>query len=408
MFDPKEVKKDFPIFKKKMNGKNLVYLDNAASSQKPSAVIEAVSDFYKNHYANVHRGIYTLSEEASEMYEEARKKTAQFIGAAHAKEVIFTSGSTQSLNMVAFSWGLNHLKKDDLILLTEIEHHSNLVPWQVVAEKTGARITTVSGDINQEGTLAARIKEKINDRVKIVSVTHASNVTGEIIALKDLVKSAHEVGAVVSIDGAQAAPHLPLNMQGCGCDFYSFSAHKMLGPTGVGVLYIRGEMQKEISPLMYGGNMIDEVQWDSATYAQAPERFEAGTPNIAGVIGLAAAIDYLQNIGIKNIREHEVHLNSYALMKLSEIADLQILGPGNPEKRTGLITFTVEGIHAHDLAAVLNTEGVAVRSGHHCVMPLHTKLNIPASTRASYYLYNTKEDLDSLAAGIYKAKEILK
>lgn len=408
MFDPKEIKKDFPIFKRKFNNKELVYLDNAASSQKPLEVIESISDFYKNHYANVHRGIYTLSEEASEMYENARNKTADFIGAAHPKEVIFTSGSTESLNMVAFSWGLAHLKKDDLILLTEIEHHSNLVPWQVVAEKTGAKILTISADINEEGSLAKQIKDNLNERVKIVSVVHASNVTGEIISLKEIVKKAHEVGAVVSIDGAQAAPHLPLNMQSCGCDFYSFSAHKMLGPTGTGVLYLKESMMEKVSPLLYGGNMIDEVKRETSTYAKAPERFEAGTPNVAGVIGLAAAIDYLNRIGLENIRQHEINLNSYALMHLSGIEGLEILGPRNPEKRTGLVTFTVEGIHAHDLAAVLNTESVAVRSGHHCVMPLHTKLKVPASTRASYYLYNTKDDIDSLVSGIYKAIKVLR
>jgi cysteine desulfurase/selenocysteine lyase len=408
MFDPKEIKKDFPIFKRKFKGKELVYLDNAASSQKPKQVIDAMTDFYGNHYANVHRGLYTLSEEASEMYDKARKKVSEFVGAARPKEVIFTSGSTESLNMVAFSWGLNNLKENDHILLTGAEHHSNLVPWQVVAQKTGAKIEAVSLPQDSNKSLSALIKEKINDRVKIVSIMHASNVTGEIINIKEVVRAAQRVGALVSVDGAQAAPHIQVNMQSLDCDFYSFSAHKMLGPTGIGALFVKEALQKELSPLKYGGGMIDVVDIERSTYAKPPEEFEAGTQNIAGVVGFAAAIDYLQNVGMLDIRKHEIELNTYVLMKLDEVPDLQVIGPKNPEKRTGLVAFTIKDTHAHDVAAILNTEGIAVRSGHHCTMPLHKQLNIPASTRASYYLYNDKEDIDKLVQGLYKAIKILK
>jgi cysteine desulfurase/selenocysteine lyase len=310
--------------------------------------------------------------------------------------------------MVAFSWGLNNLKENDHILLTGAEHHSNLVPWQVVAQKTGAKIEAVSLPQDSNKSLSALIKEKINDRVKIVSIMHASNVTGEIINIKEVVRAAQRVGALVSVDGAQAAPHIQVNMQSLDCDFYSFSAHKMLGPTGIGALLVKEALQKELSPLKYGGGMIDVVDIERSTYAKPPEEFEAGTQNIAGVVGFAAAIDYLQNVGMLDIRKHEIELNTYVLMKLDEVPDLQVIGPKNPEKRTGLVAFTIKDTHAHDVAAILNTEGIAVRSGHHCTMPLHKQLNIPASTRASYYLYNDKEDIDKLVQGLYKAIKILK
>ncbi len=408
MFDPKKVKQDFPIFKRKFNGKELVYLDNAASSQKPQQVIDTISDFYENHYANVHRGIYTLSEEASGMYEDARKKVAEFIGAVRAKEIIFTSGATESLNMVVLSWALNNLRDGDIIMVSEVEHHSNLVPWQMIAEKTGAELCVLKCRPGKKDTLLAKVRANLNDRVKIVSVAHASNVTGEIFPVKEISKEVKKVGALLCVDGAQAVPHIKVNVQSLGCDFYAFSAHKMLGPTGVGVLWVRGELYQQMEPYKYGGGMIYEVKEKSATWADPPERFEAGTQNIAGVVGLASAIDYLGKLGLEQVREHEVKLNEYTLKTLPEIEELKIIGPKDPQRRTGLVSFAIEGVHAHDLAAILNTEGIAVRSGHHCAMPLHTKLNLPASTRASYYIYNTEEDIDKLMKGIYKAIRILK
>ncbi len=408
MFDPNNIKKDFPILERKINGKDLVYLDNAATSQKPLAVINAVYDYYKSHNANVHRGIHTLSEEASDLYEKARKTVSEFVGAVRPKELVFTSGTTQSLNMIAFGWGLKNLKKGDVILVSDVEHHSNLVPWQVVAERTGAKLELFSLLDDEKGVQMASLMDKIGSRVKMISLPHSSNVTGAITPVKEVVKEAKKVGALVCVDGAQAVPHFGVNVESLGCDFYVFSAHKMLGPTGIGALWAKQEILEEMDPLEYGGGMIKEVFEQDATWAEIPEKFEAGTPNMAGAIGFSAAVDYLNGLGMDNVREHEVEMNKYALEKLREIANLEIIGLKDPLQRTGLVSFVIEGFHAHDIAAILNTEGVAVRSGHHCAMPLHTKLDIPASTRASYYIYNTKKDLDKLVSGIKKAIEILK
>lgn len=407
MLDVNKIKQDFPILKREINGKGLVYLDSAASSQRPVQVIKAISSYYENHHANVHRGIHTLSEEASELYESARKNVSEFIGAVRPKELIFTSGTTQSLNIIAFGWGPKNLKKGDIILISDVEHHSNLVPWQVLAQRTGAKLEQFSllGDGKDDHLLS--VKELISDRVKIVVVTHASNVTGAITPIREVVKEAGRVGALVCVDGAQAAPHLKVDIKSLGADFYAFSAHKMLGPTGIGAFWAKKELLEDMEPGDYGGGMIKTVYEDHAEWADVPDKFEAGTPNIAGAIGFSAAVDYLKEVGMDNIRAHEIELNKYALEKLSEIPNLEVIGNLDPEQRTGLISFTVENLHAHDVSAILNTEGVAVRSGHHCAMPLHTKLDIPASTRASYYLYNTEIDIDKLAAGIKKAVKIL-
>jgi len=408
MFNPKEIKKDFPILARKINGKDLVYLDNAATSQKPLQVINAISDYYKNHNSNVHRGIHTLSEEASDLYEKTRKNVSEFVGAVRPKELVFTSGATQSLNAIAFGWGLKNLNKDDVILVSDVEHHSNLVPWQVVAERTGAKLELFSLLDLEKGVQTSSLEEKISSRVRIVSVPHSSNVTGAIIPIREIVREAKKVGALVCVDGAQAAPHLKIDVKSLGCDFYVFSAHKMLGPTGVGALWAKKEILEEMDPTVFGGGMIKEVFEEKSTWADVPEKFEAGTPNIAGVVGFSAAIDYLNEIGMDEIRKHEVDCNAYAIKKLQSIENLEIIGSLEPEERTGLVSFVIKGIHAHDVAAVLNTEGVAVRSGHHCAMPLHAKLDIPASTRASYYIYNTREDIDKLVAGVSKSIEILK
>jgi len=408
MFDVNKIKKDFPILDRIINDHPLVYLDNAATSQKPKQVIKAISGYYEKHNANVHRGIHTLSEESSELYENARKNVSAWLGAVRPKELIFTSGSTESLNLVAFGWGLKNLNKGDTILVSDAEHHSNLVPWQVVAEKTGAKLELFPASKAVDGDIVPLLKEKLNERVKIISLPHASNVTGAITDIKGVVKEARKVGALVCVDGAQAAPHLQVDVNSLGCDFYAISAHKMLGPTGTGALWAKESCLENMDPIIFGGGMIKEVYEQEAVWADVPEKFEPGTPNIAGVVGFSAAVDYLREVGMENVRQHEIELNTYALGKLQEIEGLSVIGPKNPAKRTGLVSFVIKNLHAHDLAAVLDTKGVAVRSGFHCAMPLHHKLKVKASTRASYYLYNTKEDIDALVAGLKEAKEILK
>lgn len=407
MLKTDEIKQDFPILKRKVNGKPLVYLDNSATSQKPRQVIQAVADFYEQHNANVHRGIHTLSEEASEMYEQARKNVAEWLGTDHPKELVFTSGSTESLNLVAFGWGMKNLKKGDEILISDAEHHSNMVPWQIVSQRTGSSLKLFPASQSSDGDIIPLIRETANNRVRIISVSHASNVTGAIAPIEDVVKEAKKMGALVCVDGAQAAPHMEVGVQGLGCDYYAVSAHKMLGPTGMGALWAREELLEDMDPLMYGGGMIREVEEQRAVWAPPPEKFEPGTPNVAGAVGFSAAIDYLRKVGIENIRAHEIELSEYALDKLQAIEGLSVIGPKDPKKRTGLVSFVIDKVHPHDLAAVLDTKGVAVRSGHHCAMPLHKNLNVTASTRASYYLYNTKEDLDALVKGLEEAKEIL-
>ena len=401
-----KIKKDFPILERKIGLNDLVYLDNTATTQKPLQVVEALKDYYFQHNANIHRGIHTLSEEASEMYDNARKTVAQFINAIYPEEIIFTRGTTESLNMAAFSWGIPNLKKGDKILLTGFEHHSNLIPWQIVAKNTGAELKFVK--IGSAGIVdMTEFKNALTPDVKLVCVAHASNVLGTILDIKEISKMAHAVGALVCVDGAQAVPHMPVNVQSLGCDFYSFSGHKMLGPTGIGVLYVKKSVMGQMVPFQFGGGMIKEVSLTDASWADAPEKFEAGTPDAAGAIGLAAAIDYLTALGMDKVREHEIELGKYAIEKLTAIEGIKILGPLDPEKRTGLISFYSEKVHAHDIASVLNSFGVAVRSGHHCAMPLHKELGLPATVRASYYIYNDFSDIDKLAEGVKKALTML-
>ncbi|HAI62895.1 MAG: Cysteine desulfurase [candidate division WWE3 bacterium GW2011_GWF2_41_45] len=401
-----KIKKDFPILERKIGLNDLVYLDNTATTQKPLQVVEALKDYYFQHNANIHRGIHTLSEEASEMYDNARKTVAQFINAIYPEEIIFTRGATESLNMAAFSWGIPNLKKGDKILLTGFEHHSNLIPWQIVAKNTGAELKFVK--IGSAGIVdMTEFKNALTPDVKLVCVAHASNVLGTILDIKEISKMAHAVGALVCVDGAQAVPHMPVNVQSLGCDFYSFSGHKMLGPTGIGVLYVKKSVMGQMVPFQFGGGMIKEVSLTDASWADAPEKFEAGTPDAAGAIGLAAAIDYLTALGMDKVREHEIELGKYAIEKLTAIEGIKILGPLDPEKRTGLISFYSEKVHAHDIASVLNSFGVAVRSGHHCAMPLHKELGLPATVRASYYIYNDFSDIDKLAEGVKKALTML-
>ena len=397
---------DFPILDRKINGKELVYLDTAATSQKPQQVIDAISDYYREHNANVHRGVHTLGDESTEIYENARKKVAGFIGAVSPSEIIFTKNATDSLNIIAYGWGLKNLKKGDVVLTTVAEHNSNLLPWMFVCESTGAKIEYL--ELTPTGTLDLKtVESRITNRVKVVVISHASNVLGTIFPVKEISSIAGEMGAVTIIDGSQAVPHFKVNVQSIGCDFYAFSGHKMLGPMGIGVLWARKELLGKMTPLRYGGGMVLDVARDSYELAEVPGCFEGGTPDVAGAVGLASAVDYLQNYGMDNVRKHELEITQYALDKLEEVKGLKILGPENAENRTGLITFVIDGIHSHDVASVLDSEGIAVRSGMHCAMTLHKTMHLPASTRASFYIYTTKREIDKMVEVIKKAQEIL-
>jgi cysteine desulfurase/selenocysteine lyase len=404
----KRLKKDFPILSREVNGKDLIYLDNAATSQKPKAVVEALSNFYYTNNANIHRGLHTLSEEASEMYDNSRENIAKFLGAKVANEIIFTSGTTESVNLIAFGWGEKNLKEGDEIIVLLSEHHSNFVPWQEVAKRKKAKliIEDLLEDFSYNYT---EMYKKISPKTKLIVLSHASNVLGNIFDIKTIITKAKKINSNIKffIDGAQAAPHIPINLQSLDCDFYSISGHKMLGPTGVGILFIKKEIQEEVDPTKYGGGMIKEVYLDETTLKNSCEKFEGGTPNIAGVIGMNVAIEYLKEIGMEEIRNHEISLLKYFFEKAKSHEDMEIYGTKNLEERAGLVSFNIKRIHPHDLAAVLASEGVAVRSGHHCAMPLHKHLQIPGSVRASFYLYNDEKDIDALFEAIKKAKKIL-
>jgi cysteine desulfurase/selenocysteine lyase len=400
-----QIKKDFPILQRKVNGKRLVYLDNAATSQRPKQVIEAVDDFYRRHNANVHRGLHVLSEEASEMYEEARRVVAGFVG-ADKQELVFVRNATEGFNLIAFAWGLRNLKKGDRVVTTIMEHHSNMLPWQMVCQATGAELRIVG--VTDEGVLDRKdLERKLNKKTKLVTVGHMSNTTGTINPVEEITKMAKRVGARVMIDAAQSVQHLGLDVRRVGGDFMAFSGHKMLAPMGIGGLYIKKERQEEMGPFMSGGGMIAEVYTDkSPVWAKGVEKFEAGTPNVAGAIGLAAAVKYHQRLGMDNIREHEKKLTEYALGRLEKVGGLKLVGPREVEIRGGVVTWVMDGIHAHDVAQVLDSEGVAVRSGHHCTMPLHQRLGLTATTRASFYVYNDKDDVDRLVEGLEKVRSV--
>lgn len=405
MFDVEAIRKDFPILQQQTNGHSLVYLDSAASSQKPLAVIEALDIYYRSYNANVHRGIYDLSEKASEAYEQARKKVARFINAKSWREVIFTRNATESLNLIAYTWGLDNLKAGDTIITTEMEHHANLIPWQQLARRTGAKLAYVP--VMPEGTLDMEAYDRLLDEsVKLVAFTLMSNVLGTINPARKLIDKAHAVGAVVVIDGAQSVPHLPTDVQDLDGDFLAFSGHKMLAPTGIGVLWGRRSLLRDMSPFMTGGDMIKHVSYDVAQWNSLPWKFEAGTPAIAQAIGLGYAVDYLNNIGMANIRAHEKEMTAYALDKLSQVEGARLLGPLDPEIRGGAVTFTLGDIHPHDLASLLNQYNIAIRAGHHCAQPLHDKLGITASARASFYIYNKPQEVDCLVEALDKAREV--
>lgn len=408
MLDVKKIKRDFPILSREINSKTLHYLDNAATSHKPFRVVSAMQEFYTVHNSNVHRGLHTLSEEATDLYEKARKAVADFIGARFSEEVIFTSGATDSLNMVSRMLCQGILRANDEILVTDHEHHSNFVPWQQYAKQYGLKFRVGELSTGNPEELISLLKTSMNPKVKVVSIAHAGNVTGTIFPIKEAAEVVHSYGSYLSIDGAQAIPHMKVNVSDLGCDFYSFSSHKMLGPMGIGVLWIRKDIMSKLIPPLYGGGMIDEVSAFETTWAEPPDKYEAGTPNVAGAVGLAEAIGYLSMIGMENIRKHEMSINLFLLQELNKIPGLEVIGGLSAEERTGVVSFVIENIHAHDLSALFNTEGVAVRSGHHCAMPLHRKLGIPASTRASHYLYNDRDDVEALIRAIHKACRIFR
>ncbi len=396
---------DFPILDRLINGKRLAYLDSGATTQKPIQVIEAVSDYYKTSNSNVHRGAHTLGDEATTAFEGARVKIANFIGADSSDEVVFTRGTTGGLNTIAYGWGLNRLKPGDRILLTVMEHHANVVPWQLVAKHTGAELVYLELDDNYQVDLTD-LDNIIDERVKIVSVSGMSNVTGTIGPVAELVAAARRVGAIVIVDAAQSVPHLPTDVSTLGADFLVFSAHKMLGPTGVGALWGRREILNEMEPAEGGGEMIADVQLYESRWAPIPHKFEAGTPPIAQAVGFGAAIDYLEKIGMTEVRRHEIEITQYALDRLSEVPDLKVIGPADVAVRGGTVSFELGDVHPHDVATILDQEGVAVRAGHHCAKPLMRYLNVPATARASFYVYTTQQDIDQLVTGLHLARRL--
>jgi len=397
----------FPIFTRKIHGgKPLVYLDSAATSQKPFTVIKAIEDYYKQSNSNVHRGIHFLAEEATGLYESARKKIADFVGVKNQNQLIFTRNTTESINIVARTWGRRFLKKGDVILTTEMEHHSNIVPWFTLAEEIGIVVKFIR--ITRNGILDwEQYLQLLNLSPKIVSFTHMSNVLGTINPVRDIISSAHQAGAITIVDGAQSVPHMLVNIEKLDADFYAFSAHKMCGPTGIGILYGKKDLLEQMPHFLGGGDMIKKVTFDGFTTNSIPYKFEAGTPPIAQAIGFGAAVDFLSAEGMDNIFAHEKELTTYAYESLSAIPGLSIIGP-SVNDRGGVISFVIERIHPHDIAQILDQFGIAVRAGHHCAMPLHEKLNIPASTRASMYLYNTRDDIDDLHKGLFHILEVFK
>ncbi len=404
MLDTNLTRKDFPVLQRKINGRQLVYLDNAATTQKPDAVISAMDDFYRHSNSNVHRGIHQLSVEATELYEDAHTRIAGFINARGMKEIIFTKNATEAINLVAYAWGRKNIMKGDTILLSEMEHHSNIVPWQILAREKEARLEYIPIDDNGR-LMMDKLKDLAGDRLRLVSITQMSNMLGTINPVRKIAGWAHEQGAIVVVDGAQSVPHFPVDVREMGCDFLAFSGHKMLGPTGIGVLYGRREILEDMEPFISGGDMIMEVHLRETKYNDLPWKFEAGTPPIAEGVGLAKAVEYLSGLGMEPVRGHERALVSYAMDRLGDIDGITIYGPPADE-RGGIVSFNLEGIHPHDLATLLDREAIAVRAGHHCAQPLHERLGIAASARASFYLYSTPEEVDALVDGLKKAKKI--
>lgn len=403
--DVARIRADFPILQRQVNGRPLIYLDNAATTQKPRQVIDSLVDFYTNTNANVHRGVHTLSVESTDLYEAARERIGRFVGARSPEELVFVRNTTEALNLVAVCWGRANLKPGDEVLATTLEHHSNLVPWQRVAQDTGAHIRLIH--LTQDGTVDLDdLRQLLSPRTRVVAVAHASNVLGTITDLAEVSELAHRVGAIVVADGAQSVPNVPTDVYSLGIDFLAFSGHKMLGPTGIGGLWGRRELLEEMPPFLGGGGMIREVFDDRATWAPLPEKFDAGTPNVADSIALSVAADYLEALGMANVRAHEVDVAGYALERLLAIPDVHVYGPRDPAARTGVVSFNLEGVHPHDAGTVLDEAGIAVRAGHHCCQPLHRMLDVAATLRASFYIYNTKDEVDALVDALSSARKL--
>ena len=404
-----EIRNAFPVLNRRVrDDKKLVYLDNAATTQKPNQVIDAITDYYQNHNSNIHRAVHALAEESTEAFEVTRDKIAKFLNIQNREEIVFVKGTTEAINLVAYSWGRDNVQKGDIVVTTEYEHHSNIVPWQLLTQETGAELKYI--DIDDDGEL---ILEQLDEylstgKVKLVAISHVSNVLGTITDIHNVIKKCKNVGAKVLVDGAQAVPHMKVDIASLGCDFYAFSAHKMLGPTGVGVLWARKELLENMRPFQGGGDMIREVHKHETTWNDLPYKFEAGTPNVADVICFAAAIDYLTKIGMDNVRSHETELTKYALEKMSKVKGLTIYGPKDPQKASGVISFNFNDVHPHDVATIIDKNGVAIRSGHHCAQVLMEKLNVAATNRASFYIYTTKEEVDTLIDSLEQVAEVFK
>jgi cysteine desulfurase/selenocysteine lyase len=403
------IREDFPILKRKINGnKTLVYLDNAATTQKPIIVINAILDYYMNYNSNIHRAVHQMAEEATLAFESTRQKVAKFINARLTDEIIFTRNATEAINLVSYSWGRPNVNKNDMIVITEMEHHSNIVPWQILAEEKGAIVEYVG--VDNEGYLDMTAYEEIiqSNKVKLVSISHMSNVLGTIVPIERVIAKAHNKGIPVLVDGAQSVPHMPVDVQRMNCDFLVFSAHKMLGPTGVGVLYVKKEILDKMKPFIGGGDMIKEVHKHGTIYNDLPYRFEGGTPNIADVIGFGSAIDYLSKVGMDKVRQHEIDITSYAIKAVTDVKGITLYGPSNPNHRGGVVSFNISDIHPHDLATIMNEQGVAIRSGHHCAQILMERLDVSATSRTSFYIYNTREEVDIFINALNHARRLFK
>ena len=404
-----EIRKDFPVLNRRVrDDKQLVYLDNAATTQKPNQVIDAITDYYQNHNSNIHRAVHALAEESTEAFEVTRDKIAKFLNIQNREEIVFVRGTTEAINLISYAWGRDNVEKGDIVVTTEYEHHSNIVPWQLLTQETGAELKYINIDDNGELMLEQLDEYLATGKVKLVAISHVSNVLGTITDIQKVIKKCKDAGAKILVDGAQAVPHMKVDITNLGCDFYAFSAHKMLGPTGVGVLWARKELLENMRPFQGGGDMIREVHKHETTWNDLPYKFEAGTPNVADVICFAAAIDYLTKIGMDNVRSHEVELTKYALEKMSNVKGLTIYGPKDPQKASGVISFNFNDVHPHDVATIIDKNGVAIRSGHHCAQVLMEKLNVAATNRASFYIYTTKEEVDTLIDSLEQVAKVFK
>jgi len=407
--DVSKIRQDFPILKRKINGnKTLVYLDNAATTQKPMSVINAICNYYMNYNSNIHRAVHQLAEEATLEYEKTREKIARFINARSSDEIIFTRNATEAINLISYSWARTNIRKDDKVVLTEIEHHSNIVPWQILSLEKGSILEYVGIDDNGYLNMEDYKRHLQSNKVKLISVSHMSNVLGTIVPINEIIKMAHDQSVPVLVDGAQSVPHMPVDVQDMDCDFMAFSAHKMLGPTGVGVLYVKREILNEMPPFIGGGDMIKEVHKNETKYNDLPYKFEGGTPNIADVIGFGAAIDYLNKIGMDKVREHEMDVTNYAIEAIAGVKGVSIYGPSNSNHRGGVVSFNIGDIHPHDLATIMNDHGIAIRSGHHCAQVLMERLDVAATSRTSFYIYNTKEEVDTFINALDKARRLFR